>query len=1289
MTAVVAAAGAAMWAARADPENPREASREPDPSTRTIAVPLQVAQTSGCVASPGGVELLDRLVTQDSDIIIIEAEDAAALEFQDDAYAAQAGRGETSGAGIRQVYSRDRKDYQPQSGEGAVGKYIDYVHSATWMVNITKPGGYTVWYRYGSPASGTAAPGSSGSWTHQDQKDAEANLTMHVKPPRPDGWFWLSAHPSYFAAGVRRLAVTNMGNGLRIDRLALVPHGTAFKPGDIEPPATPTQVVSEGTVTFAPLRGYGVVHWDKLTIDADDRGRRGGSIRAELSTDGKNWTSIAEPFDLSRLKPGQSHDLHVRLTLARSGESGGGDDSPRLQSIIASYQASADAFLTIENESTRLTFARADGALCGIANLTSNSVITPLGLPGPPFALAMRRPDAEQRVKALTDPSFKYDVPGITSVPFSEATLRSIDSDGRTLKASWRVRDVDVDLVASLSDSPLATWDITVTNNHREDDVVQVISPIVRHLRLGERSDDDQLAWPYTAGELLNNPAMLGDRVLDSSHCGYGFVDLFDRPLNAGFYLGNHSAVPIVTDAASRPNASHDRIELSYTKEDRIKASGGTATYRYALGPHAGDWHWGGDQYRAFFREHFPAAKDAVPEWLREVDAWYVTGMGLPIAGAKQRHYDEFNGLRVTPLQLGLRYTQIWGSTFDEACPDFYLPRAECGGAEALARTMQAWKELGGIAGFYIHGNGIGTAYAYADQYFDTPWSSYDPSLRAPDDQFLRRNEAFAAPKYRPNYAQWPRVQEQFLQQLQARGWFSSWLPNPTRMLADYRRLSWQGDALPQFLAKWTDFYIRRLNTTSLYYDTLSFGEAPEFNPYLGCNGEGTAIVNRLAYLRDVTARMRQVNPDFMSLIEGAGDVYSPYCYALLSGFSRDGEILRYTLPEMIFFEGQSNAQWETDAQSWAALSTAFINGNRLDITRLFNHAREILRLRQRLSPWFSRAIFRDTLGLRVDQSKLDARVHVLDEPGANGSRGVLIAIRNPGKLNNLLVQYELPAGMTVNAVHGFALGLERPITLSHKLEPGLVSFVAPEAPLSAVVLVDRAQGPCAWTAIRRQADVNAVAADLYSFATEPITIETDVRGANVAFSNGRQRVSLAPAELKTVTFAAAQASPDPWIEPVTMILRGDGHERVHLCGIAQAAPNGSFEASFEPLTTDEAAYDGKRSHYGVPEAYHYKALGLVPGRTYRLSVAVLGQPQGLSVYYLGDGRAASGNSTQPAASGPLGLKAAGQDRGWQIYQTIVTAGTSNALYVHSGAATRLYYYDAIRAEPVNPARPR
>jgi hypothetical protein len=1015
-----------------------------------------------------------------------------------------------------------------------------------------------------------------------------------------------------------------------------------------------------------------VVNWGALAIVAD---RRGGSIRAEISADAKTWKPIAEPFDLSNLAPGKTYELSVRLTLMR-----GGDASPRIRTVDASYQARADALLTIENDHTRLTFARADGALCGIEDLASNSAVTPLGLPGPPFALAMRRPDAEQRVKALADPSFKYEVPGITSVPFSQARLRSIESDGRTLRAAWQVREVDVDLVVSLSDSPLATWDITVTNNNRDDDVVQVISPIVPHLRLGDRSEDDQCAWPYTAGELLSNPAMLGDKVLDSSHCGYGFVDLFDRPLNTGFYLGNHSPAPIVTDVASRPNTSRDRIELSYTKEDRIKAGGGTAMYSYALGPHAGDWHWGADRYREFFMRHFAPAKDAVPEWLREIDAWWQTGMGLPIAGAKQRHYDEFNAQRVVLLLLGLRYTQIWGSTFDEACPDFYLPRAECGGAEALARNMQAWKDLGGIAGFYIHGNGVGTAYAYAEKYFDTPWSAYEQSLRAPDEQFFRRNEAFAAPKYRPNYSQWPLLQEQFLQRLQARGWFSQWLPNPPRMLADYRRLSWQGDALPQFLAKWTDFYIRGLNTTSLYYDTLSFGEAAEFNPYLGCNGEGTAIVNRLAYLRDITARMRQVNPDFISLIEGAGDVYSQYCYAMLSGFSRDGEILRYTLPEMIFFEGQSNAQWETEAQSWAALSTAFINGNRLDITRLFNHVREILRLRQRLSPWFNRATFRDTLGLRVDHSKLDARVHVLDEPGPDGSRGVLIAIRNPGKLNNMLVQYELPPGMSVNAVHGFALGLERPIPVSHKTEPGLVSFVAPDAPLSAVVLVERARGACAWTAIRRQADVNAVAADFYSFATEPITIETDVRGANVPFSNGRQRVSLAPSELKSVSFAAAQSSPDPWIEPVTMILRGDGHERLHLCGIAQAAPNGSFEASFEPLTTDEAAYHGKRSHYGVPGVYHHNRLGLVPGRTYRLSVAVLGQPPGLSVYYLGDGRAASGNSNT--------LKAVGQDRGWQLYQTVITAGTSNDLYLYSRSATKLYYYDAIRAEPLNSARP-
>jgi hypothetical protein len=380
----------------------------------------------------------------------------------------------------------------------------------------------------------------------------------------------------------------------------------------------------------------------------------------------------------------------------------------------------------------------------------------------------------------------------------------------------------------------------------------------------------------------------------------------------------------------------------------------------------------------------------------------------------------------------------------------------------------------------------------------------------------------------------------------------------------------------------------------------------------------------------------------------------------------------------MILFEGQSNAQWENDAQSWAALSSAFINGNRLDIMRLFPHAREILRLRQRLSPWFNRATFRDTIGLRIDQAKVQARAHVVDETreqGEDGSRGVLIAMRNPGKLNHVLVQFDLPAGMTINTVHAFAIGIERPIQVSSKIEPGRVSFVAPAAPLSAVVLVERARGACAWTAIRRQSDAEAVTADLYSFAAEPITIETDVRGANVSFANGRQRVALSPAELKSVVFTAAQVSPDAWIEPVTMILRGDGHERLHLCGFAQAAPNGSFEASFEPLTTDAAAYRGNRSHFGVPGVYHDNQLGLVPGKTYRLSVAVKGKPPGLAVYYIGDGRARSGNSNT--------LRLTRSDRDWDIYETTLMGGTSNLLYLYSKDARHVYYYDEIRADLV------
>ena len=118
---------------------------------------------------------------------------------------------------------------------------------------------------------------------------------------------------------------------------------------------------------------------------------------------------------------------------------------------------------------------------------------------------------------------------------------------------------------------------------------------------------------------------------------------------------------------------------------------------------------------------------------------------------------------------------------------------------------------------------------------------------------------------------------------------------------------------------------------------------------------------------------MRSYEPDFCALTEGVADVFGTNLYFLLSGFARNPNIFRYTLPDQIFFQGSCNALWSRPLTR-KSITQSFMVGNRFDLVGIYGHTYYMLLLRQQVSPFLNYAAFNDTVG--IDSSDPDILIY-------------------------------------------------------------------------------------------------------------------------------------------------------------------------------------------------------------------------------------------------------------------------------------------------------------------------
>lgn len=1045
---------------------------------------LEPGGMSGCYQENGNIVLCKMLPSQSGNgNLVIEAENARTIFYQEDVFARKPGEGADAFIQIK----RPASEYEPQKDtEASGGKYIDFTSRAVYQFNIVTPGKYYVWARHWVPMVA--------NWSYKLRIDGvKQDISLRPHIPAAKRWFWIKCDPVFLDKGSHSMAVEDLLQGKRLDAVVFSLDKN-FNPDKQKLEASPMHNVKEGSVQFKSIKPVGLKKWLRLDFKQLNKG---GEYDFEVLQDNR-WQKI----NSSRLDG--KGPLTVRLKLRRVNS-----EAPVLSAVKAVYIFDETSFLMLENSFVHIFFDRKTGALSGIVNKATGTACQPIGVKSNMFELLLKAPDSMSR----------------SWLSQSDMALVKADASGGQVSLRWRSAKYKIDAVMIFSAGTGSEIGIEfkVVNQNPEMDVIEVVAPKLSDIKISSAAGNDTLVWPFSAGEFIRFPAAKGELSIGyPDHAGLPFADLFNA--REGFYLGCHDPLVLATHFISRPNAGQDAIELSISRKHRIKA-GSEQSYHYVVATHTGDWHAGADIYRRYFYSRYRVNR--YRPWLRDADAWKTGGAAGHGGYVKRgKSYSEMENDFHDAAFLALPYIQAWGSTFNGACPTYYLPRLEMGGEKLMTGMIDRWRAAGGEIGFYFHGNSYSPYYTLSKTYFDVEWDKYPEKYRPPSWQWYLENKEYPVGGNGGPSADRKRMLEMTAKanSLQRDVNYQRRSGNREESFTGYNPMTWNSSAFPEFLFKWLEIYVRDFHCSTAYLDTFAFrNDRGDFNPYQKLNGEGDKPMRKIAWLDKMMRTMRTYEPDFCALTEGVADVFGTELYFLLSGFARHPNIYRYTLPDQIFFQGSSNGLW-TPKLTQSSLTQAFMVGNKFDIIRIFPHTWYILKLRQRVSPFLNYSVFRDNLNIEVSDNDVVAYNFItLPETDAvisnYGSKSVALTIDNHAK-KNAKISYRLPDGFKLRAAYLFEL-YKSPRKLEYVLKGDLVKFAAPMAETSCVVLVDQVKGPQAWSAILQQDGPDTVAVDLFNFSLEPVeyTVAADFT------DKGRVLVSVPGGSRKVVKLKSKNAS--------------------------------------------------------------------------------------------------------------------------------------------------------------------
>lgn len=277
------------------------------------------------------------------------------------------------------------------------------------------------------------------------------------------------------------------------------------------------------------------------------------------------------------------------------------------------------------------------------------------------------------------------------------ASVESSGSD-RILHVTYRAGEapLEIDLALRVGQTPELACQATLKNQGEKEDVVGVTCPILEHLRIGDKVEDDVIFYPSETG-------MCGSVDYDlRAIYGYSLwmqvMDVFDPAVGGGIYAyaKDSTGTPKILMAYRRSVANkkprvHDNVWYENQNPGDIydKQPGSALAFRHlecqlkpgetaalpemVVGVHQGDWH---DPLRSYstwahrwYKKEFPT-----PQWYMDT---YALLSGHPFAGlhllSRQADLSKAGGGFWDPEQKAYRYSRQMGIAEENSLMEFAM----------------------------------------------------------------------------------------------------------------------------------------------------------------------------------------------------------------------------------------------------------------------------------------------------------------------------------------------------------------------------------------------------------------------------------------------------------------------------------------------------------------------------------------------------------------------------------------------------------------------------------------
>jgi hypothetical protein len=869
---------------------------------------LRVEKTTGLESFGSGARFAGTFAQRTEEPVVMEAELATSLALRD---------GHTPVA----------------DAQASGGGYIDYVASGTWELAVKTPGQYQAWERASFPWAG--------GWNHSENMDGKQAQGVADGGKPGDGWKWVKAGTYDLSAGPHSFQLSYEG-GARLDVIVL---SRSEQPPDLATLVSSYAGPVSGEVWTSAVKPFDVAQWKAVRLDLVGPA---AAVSSEYSIDGgKSWTAFDPAAGLGQIKPagGGADTLQFHLKLAGVP----GQTPPFFVGGAVDYVAGPHNVRYLENARVRIGIDP-----YGVASLYDKRAGRFLAqAPAAHDALIMLVTKAPGDAPTTTTDLYNanlddFQVGGTADTP--TLTMQYSLPNGIVLTSHVK-----------LLPSGQSEWQLRI-DNHSNLEVCEVRYPVVTGVTLGGDPADQWIFVPKGWGQVWKNPA--ADRLLTFWGPGMRWMQVWND--NSGLYLGiedpkfEYWAFVYGGDRSGGITMSaHQRILA------RPSGSWQSGTYRYAVT--AGDWHEGGDIYRAYVATALkPCVRAPHVTWL--LDAWETMASGLaPSTGWDMVLVPAGAVPGADQYYMGANRQMLAGMDDGYSDGGYSYPCPGWGSTRELAQKLAIHKALGGTWTPYLN-----TLIAQASLGHFPRINSF-PKVRLPQDAF-----------YPPDDSWYARAAVHAYDGHFGRGETNRFGKYPMEMAsAEWR--SWLHD--------WTLLYLK-YGADGMYYDQLNLvGDNGRLYP--GFDTYGAWVPGMLAFLsqtkRDAAAR----DPYWATAGEVCNDVYSQYNDLNMSSsvWNRD-DIWYYCNPHALLLEGSWNGGFRPEMGGWERERFVWQTGARFEQMqgppeKGDQWCLDLLDLRRATKSLLYDADFRDTVGLTItgaDGRPLGPEPFVWRERFANGS---------------------------------------------------------------------------------------------------------------------------------------------------------------------------------------------------------------------------------------------------------------------------------------------------------------